>query len=553
MQEISSRPSVVILSAGSSKDKMPGFPIFKESPAFLPVNSRSLGKLVVDFYIKEAADKIYLVVNRDDFQTASEEFGCFGDKLKLIPVTDSHSVVDTLEQALPQVESEDIIVNIVTSIPNLLIPAINFIGINQEPTQIEGWSGLKINEGDLSFMTKKESYGQTGHSFSGIFRANRTKVLQVAREIRGEFRKDLISVVAALHKMEPVQVVHFSWFDCGHVQNYFKTRSKIFGSRFFNSISLDTTSGILTKKSSNREKLLRETQYIEKLPRELSAYFPRVFNVFEGNGKQDVKVEMEYYAYPTLAEVMLYWNVPISMWLGIFENLSSTLSKFSSYQGAYQKNDWFEIYVTKVLDRVSAFERSLADGERSLLFSESPIRINGIAHLPWSKLRDVLTQVFPVIESSNDCAVIHGDYCFNNILCEPYVGLLKLLDPRGSFGESLVGIYGDRKYDWAKWGHSVVGRYDYIVNDLFSVRIDSGEFHLTTYDRPWQADLDKLYWSCLEKGGLDAGVISFIIGTLFISMPPLHADSRARQTAFFLKGIEFLNKGWNQLSSSEKI
>lgn len=553
MPEIASRPSVVILSAGSSKDKMPGFPIFKESPAFLPVNSRSLGKLVVDFYIKESADKIYLVVNEEDLLTASEEFGCFGDKLILIPVTDSHSVVDTLVQALPKVESDDVIVNIVTSIPNLLIPKINFIGINQEPTQIEGWSGLKITDGELLFMTKKESYGQKGHSFSGIFRANRKKILKATEQIEGELRKDLISVIAALHRKEPVQVVHFSWFDCGHVQNYFKTRSKIFGSRFFNSISLDTTSGVLTKKSSNKEKLLRESNYIEKLPRELSVYFPRVLNVYEANNGNGLNVDMEYYAYPTLAEVMLYWNVPISMWLGIFENLSSTLSKFSSYRGSFQRNDWFEIYVTKVLDRVKAFDTSLSEQERDLLFSDSAIQINGKSYKSWNELKDFLPRVFAIIEDSSDCAVIHGDYCFNNILCEPYVGLLKLLDPRGSFGESLVGIYGDRKYDWAKWGHSVVGRYDYIVNDLFSVRNNKRDFQLTTYDRPWQAELDKLYWDCVEKSGLDPGVISFIIGTLFVSMPPLHADSRSRQIAFFLRGIVFLNEGCEKLSAAGKI
>lgn len=533
--------AVVILSAGSSKDKMPGFPVFKTSPAFLPINSRSLGKIVIDFYLGEKIKSVYLAVNDSDFNAAQEEFGCYGDLVKILSISNSQSIVDTIEQTLPHVQESEVIFNIVTTIPKVLIPTTNCIGINEKMTNIEGWAGVKIENEELKFLTKKESYGQTGYSFSGIFRATKSAINQAVLTIKDDARKDLISVVTNIQKLHKISLVHFQWSDCGHTQNFFKTRAKIFGSRFFNSISLNTTTGILTKTSTNIAKLLRETSYVQNIPKELNVYFPRILSIVQT--PDNVKVDMEYYAYPTLAEVMLYWDLPMSTWKDIFYNLNHTLKQFTHFPGKFKKNDWFEIYVHKVRERVSTFSTQLSTEEKKRLIENDLITINGQSYFSWNKINTHLEKMLEKIELPTDCSFIHGDYCFNNILCEPYVGLIKLLDPRGSFGENLIGVYGDRKYDWAKLGHSVIGRYDYIVNDLFNISVSNDKYSLQTYDRPWQNQLDKMFWESVTESQINKGIIKFIIGTLFISMPPLHADNPKRQRAFFLKGIEFLNAG----------
>lgn len=542
-------PAVVILSAGSSKEKMPGVPVFKTSPAFLPINSRSLGKLVIDFYLSENIQKVYLVINDTDYQAATEEFGCFGDSIQILSVSDSHSVVDTIEKILPRVSENDLIFNIVTTLPKVVIATKNCIGINETTTGIEGWAGVKLQGSgpstEMTFITKKESFGQVGYSFSGIFRADKADIATAIKTVQGDARKDLISIISNIHKVKPMSLVHYSWSDCGHPQNYFKTRASIFGSRFFNSISLDTENGILTKSSSNKLKLQREVDYVNALPEDLMVFFPRILKVQDDGAK--AKLQMEYYAYPTIAEIMLYWDLPVSSWTDIFSKLSFTLNKFSSHKGQLKSGDWFEMYVTKVRERIEAFKKQLSDEELKRLFTEKEILINDKTYNSWATIDQDLEAVCKLIEKSEDCTVIHGDYCFNNILCEPYVGLIKLLDARGSFGEQLVGIYGDRKYDWAKLGHSVVGRYDYIVNDLFKADFTGNGFTLRTFDRPWQTKLDELFWLSFNQTKLDSGLIKFIIGTLFISMPPLHAENRKRQTAFFLKGIEFLNHGLAEL------
>ena len=536
---------VVLLSAGSTKEKMPGFPIYKTSPAFLPINSRSLGKIVIDFYLKHGIQSVYLVVNQDDYEFAKEEFGCFENLIKIIGVTDSNSITDTIEKTLPFVNESDIIINIITSIPNILISEPNCIGLNEKMTPIEGWAGVKLTNANLTFMTKKESLGQEAYSFSGIFRSNKIDIEKAALEIKNEDRKDLISIIKKIHDSKKMSVVHFSWFDCGRVQNYFKTRSKIIGSRYFNSISLDSQKGTLTKRSSNKDKLIREIKYVQQLPSNLSIFFPRIIKTEDQNNF--ASVEMEYYAYPTLAEIMLYWDLPKSIWEDIFNSLGNTLSHFYEHKGELKKGSWHEIYVKKVQERVSDFYNQLEPNMREKLFKHDVININGSTLLPWEKLKHYLEELYLAFENQRDCSIVHGDFCFNNILCEPYVGLIKLLDARGSFGESLVGIFGDRKYDWAKLGHSVIGRYDYIVNDLFSVNYDEIQFQIKTYDRPWQETLDNQFLKQLTLQNLSKGQILFIIGTLFISMPPLHADNPKRQIAFFLKGIQFMNEGLNAL------
>lgn len=514
----------------------------------MPLNSRSLGKVVIDFYLGEAISSVYLVVNQADFNFALEEFGCFGDAVAILSVVDSESVVDTLEQVLPKVSEQDVIINIVTTIPKIIIPEKNCIGLNEEVTGIEGWAGVLLNGDEMSFITKKDNKDGQGYSFSGIFRADKTDILKAATSLRGEDRRDLISVVSKIHEHKKMTKVHFSWSDCGHVQNYYKTRQRIIGSRFFNSISLDPSKGVLTKTSSNVAKLSLETRYVQTLPVELSVYFPRIFEFKEDD--QTAKVTMEYYAYPTLAEIMLYWDLPKSVWKDIFFILGKTLSSFERFKGDFHKLDWQEIYVQKVKTRVATYLDSLDDDLKQALLSGDHISINGENQVGWKQLSNHLDEVLSLLERSSDCTIVHGDFCCNNILCEPYSGLIKLIDARGSFGDAHIGIYGDRKYDWAKLGHSIFGKYDYIVNDLFTVDCENLKFELHTFDRPWQLDLEEMYWAELDKAQIDRGVIQFIVGTLFISMPPLHSDNTDRQLAFFLRGIEFLNAG---LKKMEKL
>ena len=140
---------------------------------------------------------------------------------------------------------------------------------------------------------------------------------------------------------------------------------------------------------------------------------------------------------------------------------------------------------------------------------------------------------------------MHGDFCFNNILYDSYSGTIRLIDPRGSFGENLPGIYGDIKYDLAKLLHSSVYSYDYIVNDLSHFAATGNKIDYSFNLRPNHKLLTSLSFDLVNKLGFDPNQINILVALLFISMCPLHNDSVRRQKMMYAHGLYLLNKSLN--------
>jgi hypothetical protein len=67
--------------------------------------------------------------------------------------------------------------------------------------------------------------------------------------------------------------------------------------------------------------------------------------------------------------------------------------------------------------------------------------------------------------------VIHGDCTFSNSLIDNK-NQVWFIDPRGIFGKTKV--YGDARYDWAKFYYSAVGNYDKINSKQFRVDLTDG-------------------------------------------------------------------------------
>ena len=137
---------------------------------------------------------------------------------------------------------------------------------------------------------------------------------------------------------------------------------------------------------------------------------------------------------------------------------------------------------------------------------------------------------------------MHGDFCFNNILYDLNSGILRLIDARGSFGESCVGIYGDIKYDLAKLTHSVIGGYDFIVNGGFHLSADRNQYIYTINFRDTTAYLTSLNRKLIQQFGFKESDILFLVGLLFVSMCPIHQDDPRRQAVMYLHGIKYINE-----------
>ena len=524
------------MSGGSSKDKLPGVPIYRSNPGLLPINSRSLGKFVIDFYQDLGFRNIYFAINAEDFDFAVGEFGNYKEFLRIIPIEDSKNVTDTLEKAMVEVNSEEVIVNLVTTIPKELLKETNTYCVDIEEKIVENWSAVNLSGAGSRFISKFDQGSQSGHAFSGVFRLSSKSLKALLPAIEGKDRSDLLSVIVKVSQTTDMKPVQLEWYDCGHIQNYYSTRRKIFGSRFFNSISLDENRGILSKRSTQKDKLKREINYQRLLPDNLKIYFPRVLT--ESETPKEYRVDMEFYGYPALAEILLYWDLSPSLWKTVFDRLGQVLNNFYQEKQAVESAAWRSIYVDKVTDRVTEFKTQI-DSELAKLFFSEKLLLNDDPLMSWSEIEPQLQVWLSKIKNHSDEVVVHGDFCLNNILCDPFAGIVKLIDPRGSFGTDRESIAGDRKYDWAKLGHSFVGKYDYIVNDLFELDQIGNSFYLKTFDRPWQKYVETLFVENSKKFGIDNKVLSFIIGTLFVSMTPLHSNSLRRQKAFYLTGLKF--------------
>ncbi|MDW8465868.1 MAG: hypothetical protein RML35_06715 [Chloroherpetonaceae bacterium] len=142
-------------------------------------------------------------------------------------------------------------------------------------------------------------------------------------------------------------------------------------------------------------------------------------------------------------------------------------------------------------------------------------------------------------QSFSPC-IMHGDLCFSNILYDVSNQIVRLIDPRGSFGEK--GIYGDPRYDMAKLRHSVAGLYDFIVADMFEAREEKQEFRVEIFDAQNLKEIIADFNQQLEENGYNVQHIKLIEGLLFISMLPLHQDYPKRQLMMFLTGIMRLNE-----------
>jgi len=136
-------------------------------------------------------------------------------------------------------------------------------------------------------------------------------------------------------------------------------------------------------------------------------------------------------------------------------------------------------------------------------------------------------------------ALLHGDLFFGNMMFDEKTEELKLIDPRGKYGDTMQ--YGDIRYDVAKLNHSINYEYDFIVNDLFSFDIDYSKIDYIIYSGNLQ-EMRYLFNEMCESLNIDYDTTELITGLLFITMIPLHEDSYPHQVMQFAKASEILNR-----------
>lgn len=330
-----------------------------------------------------------------------------------------------------------------------------------------------------------------------------------------------------------------NWFDIGHQDKYYNSKLEV-RAREFNHISIDKNRGILRKSSDDKEKFIGEIKWYLKLPRDIEYVRPRIFDY--SVSYEEPYVTMEYYSYHTLHELFLFGDLERQHWTDIFERIRFVCNDFKKYTVKSEKiiPALEEMYLTKTIQRFDKLKKD----DRFSNFFEKSITVNENKYINLNEIIKLLNKIIP--ENLYDVeyfTIIHGDLCFSNIMIDSNFSFVKLIDPRGKFGS--FDIYGDPRYELAKLFHSIDGKYDYIIKDMFDIRYDIEkadiQYHMS--ERKNNFDLFKIFKEVFEPEiGADQKKIELIESLLFLSMIPLHNESFEHQLAMLGTGLDILNR-----------
>ena len=150
----------------------------------------------------------------------------------------------------------------------------------------------------------------------------------------------------------------------------------------------------------------------------------------------------------------------------------------------------------------------------------------------------------PKESSEWTASVLHGDFCFSNILYDFRSNRVKTIDPRGATPDGTHTLYGDVRYDIAKLSHSILGMYDWIIAGYYEVDINGNQIHLELgAERNKKHSLiQQRYVQLVEQEfGINEITLMAMQIQLFLSMLPLHQDDPKRQQALFANAFRLHN------------
>jgi hypothetical protein len=306
----------------------------------------------------------------------------------------------------------------------------------------------------------------------------------------------------------------FQWLDFGHALSYYQSRQQFLETRYFNSLK-PIESNYLRKESTNIFKMWCEYNWLLTLKIKFPTNIPFVTN-FVIN-KSSASYDIEYFNRAPLSDVFVFGNISDKRIIYILNKLKVFLLKLHS-------TNLLETESSNVSNFI--YEKLLSRKIEVLDF----VNRNKLDVATYEKIVEKNLNYFQNYNTVK--SVIHGDFCFSNIIFDSHSDTSIIIDPRGYlFENSGFTIFGPSNYDIFKLGHSFIAGYDYIIADIEPVNFFTSE---KIKERFIQFnDIFKL-----NKVELTNGIIN-----LFLSMIPLHADNNKRQLKF-LNMAKVLSELW---------
>jgi hypothetical protein len=526
---------VIIPAGGSLLGRALGpAPAWHDNPLWLPAGSVLAIERICRFYGGCDAVSEVLVVT-DGEGGPPVDLHCL-EGVRLMKVPPQIHICGTIAAALPEVDTAWVHVNPITTLPSRTPRCATELQVGAELRFREDWSALEATAGGgWRFIGKQEPPTEEGptHPFTGILTAPAAVLKEVLVQLPASARHDLLAVAESLFVEHQALVMPTSWFDLGHRASVADSHRSRLPSRSFNHLRHCKQRDVIVKVSSDGLRLTQEAAYLNSLPPSLRRHFPALL---PSEGDEAGALVMEAIPFPNLAELFLHWRIGPNAWLAILERLGAILAEFAAARPAQTGNTGW-LYGTKLAQRWGELcrreEPASMQGWR-----EAEMRINQRWYPSLERVVGEVLEALGPLQESSRLQLIHGDLCFNNILCDPLYTTVRLIDPRGEQppgGIGPVGL-GDSRYDLIKLNHSVTGLYDATVNNLFALRREGCELELQLYAPPNHAFLCEAFEERLLVA-VPPQERRTLTTSLFLSMLPLHGEDPSRMLALAATGV----------------
>lgn len=506
--------------------------------ALYPINNSPIIRLILSEYTKN--DK-FILVGFEGYSQLSKYAKTIKDyNVEVIKLEKLSNLSYSIEKAIDNInfnEGDELIVNFADTVVDNNDVIGDTIIYKPEKCVNSKWSYFVTKDGIIDYVIDKRDEKTKGDYklICGVFSISSPKdfLKELKRRNENENIFDCIIRYSYIHKFKFIEAVN--WLDIGHPEEYFNSKIAI-KSREFNHMFFDKNRGILRKTSDDKKKFVGEIEWYIKLPKQLKYVAPRIFDY--STDYNDMFIEMEFYSYPTLLELNLYGNLDHNDWKRIFSKLHFVLDDFKKFSVRNNQiiSAIYEMYYKKTIERL----KKLRENNNFITFFEKNIEVNGIRYISLDnlclKLEDIVKENLLNIDEFN---IIHGDMCFANILVDDKLNFIKLIDPRGNFGG--FDIFGDQRYELAKLMHSIDGKYDYIIKDLFDINVEGNS--ITLKFEPSKVNIYQILVDSFNNEiKSHQKEIEIIESLLFLSMIPLHNENINHQYAMLAVGLQILNR-----------
>jgi len=502
-------------------------------PSFLPVGMGRLYDIQVDSLQKNNLEKspLYLTVPKSFYVPEYDKQRLKKKNVTIISVPDNLSIGESIVYTINLINGYNKGVRILhgDTVINDIPLQFDIIAASEENDDYS-WATLNHFNGKIlnirTIEATKEQETKIPIACGYFAFSSAERLVRSIVQARGKFINGLNKYIK--HYDVEMKMIK-NWYDFGHIQTYFHSRRLITTERAFNSLKI--TQNTVYKFSSDTHKMKSEAKWFKKIPPDIQPYTARLFD--EGNKNNQYFYSTEYQYTPTLSELYVFSTIGRSSWKKILISCKNFLEVCNLNHGKKLRDVYTQqLLENKIIERLEKFEKETNFG------IEHDLTYNGKSMPSLLNIALTLKKMISY-DASVMSTVMHGDFCFSNILYNSRNSRISVIDPRGYVFNKKQEIYGDLRYDIAKFSHSINGLYDFIIAGHYELLHDRPyDFNIVftpSMHREWlQKKFSEMTIVGLKTSNLEICAITIL---LFISMLPLHADRPDRQKAFIANAL----------------